>query len=152
MDPILLLNIQTPYPLSSSLIEKLEKLSAKILEEHEFEGFNLNVVLCNNEFIRQLNSQYRHKDIPTDVLSFPTLENIEGENFEPLDKCLGDIVISVEKLKSQAVEYGVSEEEEFARLLIHGILHLIGYDHETGPEEEKKMFDLQDDYLSQVFI
>jgi len=63
---------------------------------------------------------------------------------------LGDIIISIDKVKSQSEEYGVSFEEEFSRLLVHGILHLLGYDHETSEEDEKVMMSIQDKLVDEV--
>ncbi len=151
MNPVLFFDNQTDYIVSPSFSEKLESVILLILKEHDFEEYTVTVVLCDNTFIQGLNKLYRNKDSATDVLSFPTLENIEGESFDLLENTLGDIIISVDKVKRQAVEYQVSETEEFSRLLIHGVLHLIGYDHVTSPEDEKEMLDLQDHYLSLVF-
>ncbi len=121
----------------------------QILEDLENEEAELNLVICDNEFIKNLNHQYRHKDYATDVLSFPAQESEEDDLDFVLeqDPGLGDIILSLEKAEAQAREYGVSLEEETARLAIHGCLHLLGYDHETSVEDEKIMFDIQDDYL-----
>jgi probable rRNA maturation factor len=64
------------------------------------------------------------------------------------DELLGEIIVSTETAKKQAEEYGIAEEEELARLAIHGLLHLLGFDHETSEEEEKIMFEKQDAYLN----
>lgn len=94
-----------------------------------FDDRELSVLLTGNSVIRELNREYRGKDKPTDVLSFP-ME----------DPCLlGDIVISTEKAASQAEEFGVSFDEEVSRLLVHGLLHLAGYDHVRGGWQARKM-------------
>lgn len=85
--------------------------------------------------MKGLNRRFRSVDSTTDVLSFPLEENI-GQGFEGE---LGDIVISGPRAERQAAEYGASVHDEIMRLLIHGLLHLLGYDHETGPQERKRM-------------
>lgn len=102
-----------------------------------FEGRELSVLLTGNSEIRELNREYRGKDKPTDVLSFP-ME----------DPCLlGDIVISIEKAASQAEEFGVTFDEEMARLLVHGLLHLAGYDHVRGGRQARKMKDKEEELM-----
>ena len=87
----------------------------------------LSVLLCDDEEIAQLNAQYRNKPEPTDVLSFSQSEDSD---------LLGDVVISVETAQRQAAAAGVSEAEEIVQLLIHGLLHLLGYEHENVPEQK----------------
>ena len=108
----------------------------------------ISVSLVDNEFIHKLNRDYRGIDRPTDVISFAFLDNEDREALykgkEPV--CLGDIYISVDKAKEQAQEYGHSLERELSFLFVHGLLHLLGYDHMTE-EDEKVMFRLQDEIL-----
>jgi probable rRNA maturation factor len=101
----------------------------------------VSITFVNNKQIRKLNNTYRHIDKPTDVLSFPF-----DNSFNLPVNVLGDVIISTEKAELQAKEYGHSLEREIAFLLVHGILHLLGYDHET-PEQEKEMFSLQKELL-----
>ncbi len=101
------------------------------------EGCEISLLITDDETVRELNRNFRGKDKATDVLSFPM-----GE-----DDMLGDIVISADTAKRQAAEAGIPLERETAFLYIHGMLHLLGYDHETGPEEEREMFALQEDIL-----
>lgn len=93
--------------------------------------------------IRKLNRDYRGKDAATDVLSFPLEEETaDGEPAiigGPGERWLGDIVISVEKAQAQAQAYGHTFEREMTFLLIHGLLHLLGYDHEKGEADEQAM-------------
>lgn len=104
----------------------------------------ISVLLVDNATIQELNREYRGKDVPTDVLSFP-LEEEQGGEVEPeviggpATRMLGDIVISVEKAVTQAAEYGHSVERELAFLLVHGLLHLLGYDHEKDEAAKKMM-------------
>ena len=96
----------------------------------------LSIVLCDDMFIQQLNRTYRNKDAPTDVLAFSMSE---GEAVGFGSRILGDIVISVETANRQAREAGVSSSREVASLLIHGLLHLLGYDH-TTQDQSRMMF------------
>ena len=104
----------------------------------------ISVLLVDNETIRNLNRDYRDKDAATDVLSFPMEEELEGDAAPviiggPTERMLGDLVISVEMAVAQAEEYGHAVERELAFLAVHGLLHLLGYDHEQGPEAELEM-------------
>ena len=129
-----------------------------------YEGFEdaaeVSVTFVDNEAIRELNRDYRGKDAPTDVLSFPLYE--EDEDFddgfvmpedaeeEDAPKALGDIVISVERAKAQAVEYGHSFERELAFLAVHSTLHLLGYDHERSEEEDREQRRRQEEILASI--
>ncbi len=106
----------------------------------------VSVMLVNNEAIQALNLEYRGLDRPTDVLSFSQLEG--EELFDVRDvPILGDIVISMEQAQAQAVDYGHSLERELAFLLVHGLLHLAGYDHDeefTGTMRDKQEAIMQE--------
>ena len=98
------------------------------------EGHNeVSVTFTDNEGIRAINREYREIDAPTDVLSFPLFEECDGT------RMLGDIVLSLEKCRAQAEEFGHSFERECAFLTVHSTLHLLGYDHVNGEEEEQDM-------------
>lgn len=107
-------------------------------EMEELDEGVVSLIFVGDEEIRQLNREYRGKDRPTDVLSFPMYERDEefivGED-EPL--LLGDIVISVPRAKEQSIEYGHSFEREMGFLLVHGFLHLMGFDHDTDATEQE---------------
>lgn len=94
----------------------------------------VSVLLVGNRGMRNLNARYRGQDKVTDVLSFPM-----GGGPDMPCEVLGDIVICVPRAVSQASDYGVTAGEEIRRLLVHGLLHLLGYDHEVGPYQKKKM-------------
>ncbi len=96
----------------------------------------VSLLLVDDPTIRKLNREYRGLDRPTDVLSFALNE---GDSPDPSPEMWGDIVISVECALRQAETYGHSFEMEMARLLIHGALHLLGYDHEISESEDKRM-------------
>jgi probable rRNA maturation factor len=116
----------------------LSKIAHRALEVLGLSKVELSIVLVSDAQIKRLNRLYRNKDKPTDVLSFPIGEKVNGWLI------LGDIVISVDTAKRQAQELGYSLEEELKRLLVHGLVHLLGYDHELGGEEEKKFFELEE--------
>ncbi|MFH1466465.1 MAG: rRNA maturation RNase YbeY [Pseudomonadota bacterium] len=103
-----------------------------LLTTTELARAELSLVLCDDRFIQALNRDYRGKDAPTDVLSFAMRE---GEDADPDDPVLGDIVISLETAARQAAEHGHSTAREIQVLLIHGFLHLLGYDH--GDDEQE---------------
>ena len=115
----------------------------------------VSVTLCDNEYIKKLNKQYREKDSATDVLSFPMYDfNEEDEPEFDLDGSLplGDIVISLERAKEQAKEIGNSFIEEVAFLTIHSTLHLLGYDHERSAEDDEAQCTAQRDIIEMLEI
>ncbi|MBB4825757.1 putative rRNA maturation factor [Sporosarcina luteola] len=111
----------------------------------------VSVTFMDDESIRRVNAEYRGKDTPTDVISFALEEMGEGEvaivTQADMPIVLGDIIISVETAKRQAVEYGHEEKREIGFLALHGFLHLLGYDH-LDEAEEKVMFGRQKEILS----
>ena len=119
-------------PEDESYKEKIEEVLKQCYKE---EGINpkylyVNVILTNPENIRSLNKEYRNIDKETDVLSFPMFEKEELINFKSnCQEVLGDIVISIERVKEQAIEYGHSFERELSYMVVHGFYHIIGYDH-----------------------
>ena len=113
-------------------IDILTKVINKCFEEERLKDKNLyvNIVLTNPENIKKINKEHRNIDKETDVLSFPMFEKEELEQRKGLNQdVLGDIVISIAKVKEQAVEYGHSFERELAYMAVHGFYHLMGYDH-----------------------
>jgi probable rRNA maturation factor len=111
----------------------------------------IRVTFVNNEQIRELNKQYRNKDVPTDVLSFPMGENgVYDVNHATGAKILGDIVISMEKAVEQADRYGHSLEREVGYLSAHSMLHLLGYDHEDGGMERVHMREKEEQVMTQL--
>ena len=112
--------------------------AARLLNELNVDA-ELSVVLVDDREMQALNATYRKKNRPTDVLAFSMRE---GEP-APRTNLLGDVVISVDTAARQAAERGVSVAAEIRTLLAHGILHLLGYDHERSPAEARRMFALQ---------
>lgn len=109
----------------------------------------LSVTFVNNDFIHKMNREYRGVDRPTDVISFAFLDGEENRDSLLKKKgpvSLGDIYISIDKAKEQADEYGHPLKRELSFLFVHGLLHLLGYDH-MNEEDEKIMFKLQDEIL-----
>lgn len=103
-----------------------------------------NVIIINDNTIHKINKEYRNIDRPTDVITFALEDNKMIET--PEVRVLGDIYISYDKVKSQAKEYDHSTKREICFLAVHGLLHLLGYDHMTK-EDEEKMFGLQKELL-----
>lgn len=103
--------------------------------------------LTNDATIQALNQQYRNKDQPTDVLSFSQLEGVGLAC-----NMLGDIVISTETAVRQAEERGLSVPEELLRLVIHGLLHLAGFEHENVPAKIRRQMQDQEDQLQQLYL
>ncbi len=108
-----------------------------------------NVIIVSDEKIHKINKKYRNIDKPTDVISFALEDNKMIDI--PGIRLLGDIYISYDKVKTQAKLYGHTTEREICFLAVHGLLHLLGYDHKTKLEE-KKMFDLQKELLNNYGI
>lgn len=129
------------------LVEKLLQHAAQ-LEGIEPDS-EVSVTFVDNEVIHEINKKYRDKDQPTDVISFAMEELGEGEVAiiaEGMPRILGDIIISTDRTREQAEEYGHTFERELGFLAVHGFLHLLGYDH-MNDEDEKKMFGRQDEIL-----
>ncbi|HWE63922.1 MAG TPA: rRNA maturation RNase YbeY [Chloroflexota bacterium] len=114
----------------------------------------VSVTLVDDSRIQELNRLYRGIDAPTDVLSFSQLEGTGPQARDlPADYPvpLGDIVISIPRLRAQAVDYGHSEARELGFLLVHGLLHLLGYDHQT-PDDEQEMRAAEEELLAAAHL
>lgn len=136
--------------LSDQEINQIEKLLNYAAEkENVQEGSELSVTFVSNDRIQEINREYRDKDRPTDVISFALEEMGEGElEIVGVDipRILGDIIISIPKAREQAEEYNHSFMRELGFLAVHGLLHLLGYDH-MNEQDEKQMFDRQKEIL-----
>lgn len=128
------------------LIQKITRAIAKL--EKIKSDHVVSFIIVDNQEIHQINKRYRNIDRPTDVISFATIDG--NENHE-LSYQLGDIYISIDKLNEQAISYGHSKKREFAFLVTHGLLHLLGYDH-IEEDDEKIMFVKQDQILDLLEI
>jgi probable rRNA maturation factor len=126
-------------------LDRAKSFALAVLERQGKDGWDLSILICDDEFIRGLNRQYREKDEPTDVLSFEQGDSYRGPGGE--ERFLaGDIVISLEALGRNAEEFGISRDEELRRLIAHGILHLSGMDHEDN-DSSRPMLILQEEIL-----
>lgn len=124
-------------------LETLRKLMEYATEKENVENAIFNIIFIDNEKIHKMNKEYRGIDRPTDVISFALEDDDTCIQIEDAPRMLGDIYISTEKAKEQAEEYGHSFKREISFLAIHGLLHLLGYDH-MEKEEEKIMFERQE--------
>ena len=147
----------------------VEEIAGKVIEEAlEYENCPyeviVDVLLCDNEGIHVMNREHRGIDRPTDVLSFPNVDYETPADFSGIEDsiedyfdpesgelCLGDIVISVDKVLEQAKEYGHSPKREYAFLIAHSMLHLLGYDH-MEPDEAAVMEHKQEEILNGLGI
>lgn len=139
-------NRQKKVKIPSGLRLLVRRCCAATLVNEGFEGCaEVNVTFTDNEHIRTLNAQYRHKDASTDVLSFPMGENGKFDlNPDTGAYVLGDVVISLETAAVQAEKYGHSLQQEVAFLTVHSMLHIMGYDHENGGVQEMHMHEHED--------
>lgn len=145
--------------------ETVEKAVKKALQHEDcpYEA-EVNVLITNLEGIREYNNDYRGIDSPTDVLSFPAVDYPAPADFsiaasdvssyfnpETGELMLGDIILCHDRIVSQAEEFGHSQLREFTFLIVHSMLHLMGYDHMT-PDEEREMFAHQNDIMNELGI
>lgn len=140
--------------LKRSELDFVRKILEHAAKEESLGDSEVSVTFVTNEMIRDINREYRGKDQPTDVISFAMEELGEGETAiigSPEPRMLGDIIISLDRTKEQAADYGHSFERELGFLAVHGFLHLLGYDHMTE-EDEKKMFSRQEEILVSLGI
>ena len=141
--------------------EEYKKIIRKVIETC-FEEENLqnsklyvNVILTNPKNIKEINTKFRNIEKETDVLSFPMFEKEDIEIFKnsenEIEEVLGDIIVSIERVKEQAIEYGHSFERELAYMIVHGFYHLMGYDHMTE-EDKSKMRPKEEKILEKLKI
>ena len=114
----------------------IDKVLTTALNSLQMQKKEINIILVDNKQIQELNQQYRDKDTPTDVLTFP-----DG-NYNNL----GDVFVNIDRCEEQRVEYGHSFERELGFLVVHGLLHTIGYDHQSK-EQEEEMTEMQEKIL-----
>lgn len=149
---VLIANQQKTVKIPSGLRILIRRSCNAVLEFEKFEmPAEISVTFVDNAAIQQLNEQYRGKNMPTDVLSFPLGENGQyDKNGDTGAAMLGDIVISVEKAMEQAELYGHNLQREIAFLTVHSMLHLLGYDHEAGGLAAVKMREKEEAVLIQL--
>lgn len=130
-------------------LDRLESFALRALSMAGAEDWDLSLALCGDELIASLNAEYRGKEGPTDVLSFEQGEWFDDPELGGRRFLAGDIVISLAALRRNAEEFSVAEDEELKRLVIHGILHLSGLDHE-GTDPSEPMLAKQEDMLKSL--
>lgn len=147
-------NEQKIVKIPLSLRSLISRVVKSTLENENFgKDAEVSVSFVDNETIHKLNLEYRGKDKPTDVLSFPMTDGDEENGDIDLSTgavMLGDIIISAEKAMEQANEYGHGIEREICFLAVHSTLHLLGYDHETSEDDEKYMNQTQEAILQKI--
>jgi len=129
--------------------EYLDEVITKVFEHENVHNAICSIIFVDNEEIHQINKERRGVDRATDVISF-ALED-SPDDFDEF-RILGDIFISIPKMQEQAKEYGHSEKRELSFLVVHGLLHLLGYDHMKSKKDEEIMFSLQDEILESLNI
>jgi probable rRNA maturation factor len=146
-------NISLPYEGIS--LKKIKSFTKKICLYLKLKDISITIVICDNIYIQKINKDYRKKNKPTDVISFayrenpfPDITSVGANNYSPLQEILGDLYISLEKALENAKNYGVSFPEEIRRLIAHGILHLIGYDHERSRKDKKIMQEKEEEIFN----
>lgn len=141
-------NRQKIFEPDKEMIRLFEEIVEKTLAYEKQQGrYEVSLSLVTEEEIHKLNREYRGKDAPTDVLSFPMNEDFQLEE----EKILGDVIISTSAVVDQAKDYGHSIKRELAYLFIHGLLHLLGYDH-LKSDEKKEMRKVEEEILNRLEI
>ena len=130
--------------LETDSTEKIISFCLEVLDKLKISNWEISILLCNDLIIKDLNHKYRSKNEPTDVLSFT-------QDLEPVGDIIyaGDVIISLETIKHHSEIFGVNIDEEFKRVLIHGILHLNGMDHKTNSMNEQ-MLKVQEEILKSI--
>ena len=137
--------------LTTSSIDKsfIKKVAEEVIKGEDKEGADLSIAIVESEEIKKVNNSYRGKNEVTNVLSFSE-SDVSSDYPEIRNNHLGEVLVCLERVKKDAREQEIDQEKELAKVLIHGILHLLGYDHERSEEEAKKMEDKQNYYLSNI--
>lgn len=151
---VLISNKQKEVKIPSGIRLLIRRCCHAVLDMENFQGsVEVSVSFISNEEIRRLNEQYRHKNVPTDVLSFPLgQDGVYDKNEATGAYMLGDIVISAEKAFEQAAMFGHTIQREIGFLTVHSMLHLLGYDHVNGEAESKLMREKEESVLKKLGI
>ncbi len=153
------ISVEVAEPFAQAVDQQaLEAAVAETLRQHGLQAASLTVVLTDDETVRELNRQYRGVDRPTDVLSFPAQEGqaqppmeLPPELAQEMATYLGDVIIAYPYTVRQAARYGHPVEAELQLLVVHGVLHLLGYDHAT-PQEKARMWQVQERILEALGV
>ena len=147
---VIISNYPEELSFPQEIIDNVTKAAEMVGELYGVENGEVSVTLTDNAYIHTLNRQYRGIERPTDVLSFALNESEEPEIDGGLDvNVLGDLIISVERAEEQAADYGHSVRREMAFLTVHGMLHLLGYDH-IDDEDKKVMREKEEELLKEI--
>ena len=133
--------------LAGDVLENIFK--DKIIPSKKLKTLEVSLLICGDSRIKDLNRQYRQKDKVTDVLSFPAHEDLRKSTYQFENLFLGDLAICHHQTKRQAKEFKISYMDEFIHLFFHGLIHLLGYDHEISAKEEKLMEEWEKKALSE---
>lgn len=149
---VIITNKQKDIKIPTGLRMLIRRCCNAVLKLEGFEGSaEISVMLVNNQQIKNLNSQYREKNMATDVLSFPMGENgVYDVDPSTGSKILGDIVISIERAVEQADRFGHSLQREVGYLTAHSMLHLLGYDHEDNGLQRMRMREKEEQVMTQL--
>jgi probable rRNA maturation factor len=142
-----MIDVLVREPFSSSTLEELARQTAgkALAHEGQPETLDLTIVMSDDEELRTLNHQFMEIDAPTDVLSFPS-DEVDPESGE---RYLGDIILSIPRAREQATQGDHSIEAEIQLLIVHGVLHLLGYDH-ADPAQKARMWSVQAEILKEL--
>ncbi len=131
--------------------EFLKRVSQKVLKEEKKERSNLSIVFVDQGRMKELNKRYLGKNRTTDVLAFGQNQKSKIKNQKFVEPLLGEIVICLEEVRKNAKRFQTTFEKELTRVLIHGILHLLDYNHEKSLKKAKLMEERENFYLNQIF-
>lgn len=127
----------------------MRKIAQKILDVSGYPDAELSILIVDNAAIQDLNRDYLQRDRPTNVISFPMLEGVGGGLYPQL---LGDVVVSAERAAADAARAEIPFEQELWFLLLHGILHLLGYDHERGTAAEAQLMEKKEQEIYRLLL
>ncbi len=140
-------NTQNKIPVNRNLVTKLNETMNKAAEIHGLSNQEMSIIFVDNIQIQKINRDYRDKDQVTDVISFALNDDDTAFAWEKND--LGDIYISLERAKEQSIDYGHSFDREVCYLAVHGLLHLLGYDH-INKDDKEKMREKEEEIMAEV--
>jgi rRNA maturation RNase YbeY len=138
-------------PFKNVTRHKIVKIATAAAHLLDLKNALITLIITDDVYMRKINREFRGHDEPTDVISFSNRDNpfpeIDAENEE-----IGDLYISIERADRQALEYRVSLDDEMKRLIVHGLLHLVGYDHERSDSDEEIMLQKEDELCGSIDV
>jgi rRNA maturation RNase YbeY len=151
MTTIEVFNEGITLPYEDVSLQKVKKIASAVSDRLDLKNVSLTVIMTGDTYIRKINKEFRGHDEPTDVIAFSNRDN-PFPSADSVTEEIGDVYISLERAHRQAAEYRVSLTDEVKRLIIHGILHLVGYDHERSDEDEEIMLRMEDDLCGVIDV